>query len=181
MSHFPQKSNHGTTTQRPTLAAADKGYEYFDVTLGYPVWWDGAAWVEAAAPGQVATVEFSGASQSIDEQGAPPTSINMIRVTTSDLAVTEEDIVVSIVDAGTGSAVAPGQYVAGPWGVTIPAGTAHNALVAFSFSHVQDPAEVPAIPPDVDIDIEIDLLTSLQTTAIGPANAMTINLFHFEA
>lgn len=39
----------GTTAQRPaTLTATnDVGFEYFDTTLGKPVWWKGATWVDA--------------------------------------------------------------------------------------------------------------------------------------
>lgn len=37
----------GTTTQRPTLVADDAGYQYFDTTLGKPIWWKGTAWVDA--------------------------------------------------------------------------------------------------------------------------------------
>jgi hypothetical protein len=35
----------GTTAQRPTVRPT--GYAYFDTTLGQPVWWDGATWVDA--------------------------------------------------------------------------------------------------------------------------------------
>lgn len=38
-------SGSGTTANRPTGVAA--GYQYFDTTLGYPIFWDGAAWVDA--------------------------------------------------------------------------------------------------------------------------------------
>jgi hypothetical protein len=37
----------GTTAARPTLAAADLGYTYFDTTLNSPIWWSGSAWVDA--------------------------------------------------------------------------------------------------------------------------------------
>jgi hypothetical protein len=37
----------GTTAQRPTLAASVVGYFYFDTTLGKPIWWKGAVWVDA--------------------------------------------------------------------------------------------------------------------------------------
>lgn len=36
----------GTTAQRPTLRPI--GFAYFDTTLGRPVWWNGAAWVDGA-------------------------------------------------------------------------------------------------------------------------------------
>lgn len=35
----------GTTAQRPT--ATTVGFQYFDTTLGKPVWWKGAVWVDA--------------------------------------------------------------------------------------------------------------------------------------
>lgn len=35
----------GTTAQRPT--AVSVGFMYFDTTLGKPVWWKGAVWVDA--------------------------------------------------------------------------------------------------------------------------------------
>jgi hypothetical protein len=34
----------GTTGNRPS---AQVGMEYFDTTLGYPVWWNGSAWIDA--------------------------------------------------------------------------------------------------------------------------------------
>lgn len=36
----------GTTTERPTLVTDDAGYQYFDTTLGKPIWWNGTAWVD---------------------------------------------------------------------------------------------------------------------------------------
>lgn len=170
----------GTTLNRP--AAVPVGFEYFDTDLGYPVYWDGAGWVEAAPPPavQTATVEFAVGALTIDHTAPSPFTLNAaIRVTTSDGQVTEEDITVEISDLGTGSAVAPGQYAAGPYSVLIPAGTAHNATVNWDFAHVQDPAEVPAIPPDVAVDVEITDLTSLQATAIGAQATATVNLLFF--
>lgn len=38
----------GGTGKRPTLPAASAGFPYFDTTLGFPVWWNGTAWVNAA-------------------------------------------------------------------------------------------------------------------------------------
>lgn len=35
----------GTTAARPTTRSL--GYMYFDTTLGKPIWWNGAAWVDA--------------------------------------------------------------------------------------------------------------------------------------
>ena len=40
-------ADSGTTALRPTLASDDIGYEYFDTTLGLPVWWDGSDWLDA--------------------------------------------------------------------------------------------------------------------------------------
>lgn len=39
----------GTTGQRPTslLTTSDKGFTYFDTTLGKPVYWNGSGWVNA--------------------------------------------------------------------------------------------------------------------------------------
>lgn len=37
----------GVTTARPTLTSANKGFEYFDETLSYPIWWNGSNWVNA--------------------------------------------------------------------------------------------------------------------------------------
>lgn len=166
----------GTTLNRP--AAVPVGFEYFDTDLGYPVYWDGAGWVEAAPPApQTATVAFNAASLNVDHTAPSPFTINgALKVTTSDLAVTEEDITVEISDLGTGSAVDPGQYASGPYSVVIPAGTAHNATINWNFAHVADPAEVPEIPPDVDVDVEITNLTSVQATAIGAQATATVNL-----
>jgi len=46
MSYAPIKAHSGATAARPTLGADDIGFEYFDTTLGVPVWWDGADWVD---------------------------------------------------------------------------------------------------------------------------------------
>lgn len=35
----------GTTANRPVTVSV--GFMYFDTTLGLPIWWDGAAWVDA--------------------------------------------------------------------------------------------------------------------------------------
>ncbi len=41
-------SESGLTVARPgTLGAGDAGYQFFDTTLGQPIWWDGSAWVDA--------------------------------------------------------------------------------------------------------------------------------------
>lgn len=37
----------GTTANRPTIFSGYVGVEYFDTTLGLPVWWKGAVWVDA--------------------------------------------------------------------------------------------------------------------------------------
>lgn len=39
--------DYGTTAQRPPAAANALGQTYFDTTLGYPIWWDGGAWIDA--------------------------------------------------------------------------------------------------------------------------------------
>lgn len=41
---------NGSSAERPTLSARDKGYLYFDQTLassGQPIWWNGTNWVDA--------------------------------------------------------------------------------------------------------------------------------------
>jgi len=38
--------DNGITGERPTVTAI--GYQYFDVTLGYPIWWNGTNWVNAS-------------------------------------------------------------------------------------------------------------------------------------
>ena len=46
---LPSTLGVGTTAKRPTgLGAAHTGGFYFDTTLGYPVWWTGAAWHNGA-------------------------------------------------------------------------------------------------------------------------------------
>jgi len=41
------EARSGPTTERPVGADLRVGRSYFDTTLGYPVWWDGADWVDA--------------------------------------------------------------------------------------------------------------------------------------
>lgn len=36
----------GTTSERPTLASGDAGFQYFDTTLGKAIIWTGSAWIE---------------------------------------------------------------------------------------------------------------------------------------
>lgn len=36
----------GLTANRPTVRPV--GFEYFDTTLGIPIWWDGTNWVNAS-------------------------------------------------------------------------------------------------------------------------------------
>lgn len=36
----------GTTVARPTIHAV--GDTYFDTTIGLPIWWNGANWINAA-------------------------------------------------------------------------------------------------------------------------------------
>ena len=38
-------SYSGTTEKR--LSGVDVGFQYFDTTLGKPIWWNGSAWVDA--------------------------------------------------------------------------------------------------------------------------------------
>ncbi len=37
----------GKTSARPALNATDAGFQFFDTTLGKPVWWNGSRWVDA--------------------------------------------------------------------------------------------------------------------------------------
>lgn len=39
--------DYGTTTQRPTTNL-QVGQQFFDTTLGYPIWWKGSVWVNAS-------------------------------------------------------------------------------------------------------------------------------------
>lgn len=41
--------NKGTSKERPRLKEGNsmKGYQYFDMTLGKPIWWNGSSWVDA--------------------------------------------------------------------------------------------------------------------------------------
>ena len=39
--------DYGTKTQRPT-ANQQTGQQFFDTTLGYPIWWNGTKWVNAS-------------------------------------------------------------------------------------------------------------------------------------
>ena len=39
--------DYGTTAQRPT-ANQQIGQQFFDTTLGYPIWWNGTKWVNAS-------------------------------------------------------------------------------------------------------------------------------------
>jgi hypothetical protein len=41
----------GPTTSRPALSSSYAGTQYFDTTLGLPIWWAGTAWVNAAGVG----------------------------------------------------------------------------------------------------------------------------------
>jgi hypothetical protein len=38
----------GTTLERPVFPVPLIGFVYFDTTVGFPIWWDGAIWVDAA-------------------------------------------------------------------------------------------------------------------------------------
>jgi hypothetical protein len=37
--------NTGVTSQRP--GNADNGFQFFDMTLRKPIWWNGSSWVDA--------------------------------------------------------------------------------------------------------------------------------------
>jgi hypothetical protein len=41
-----QSVNSGTSASRPVVTTV--GYQYFDATLGKPIWWKGSNWVDAA-------------------------------------------------------------------------------------------------------------------------------------
>lgn len=44
---FPNVSHRGTSTQRPNvLTSDDYGFEYFDTTLGKPIYWNGYSWID---------------------------------------------------------------------------------------------------------------------------------------
>ena len=36
-----------TNITRPILTEIDKGYQYFDITLNKPIWWDGTKWIDS--------------------------------------------------------------------------------------------------------------------------------------
>lgn len=38
---------HGATSERPSLSSTQAGFVFFDTTIGKPIWWDGASWVDA--------------------------------------------------------------------------------------------------------------------------------------
>jgi hypothetical protein len=40
----------GTTVNRPK-SPLQTGQQYFDTTLGYPIWWSGSKWVNASGTG----------------------------------------------------------------------------------------------------------------------------------
>lgn len=43
----PDLLKQGTTSERPTLTAEIRGYQYYDSTLKKPIWWDGTNWKDA--------------------------------------------------------------------------------------------------------------------------------------
>lgn len=46
---YTDAQNIGATTARPVFeSGTHKGFQYFDETLGQPIWWTGSAWVDAA-------------------------------------------------------------------------------------------------------------------------------------
>lgn len=56
--------DHGVTANRPSAGSGATGAAYFDETLGKPIWWDGAEWVEAtgetagSAPGTMTAARY---------------------------------------------------------------------------------------------------------------------------
>lgn len=38
----------GTTGNRPALTSAHTGFQYYDTSVGKPIWWNGSAWRDAA-------------------------------------------------------------------------------------------------------------------------------------
>jgi len=38
----------GTTLERPVFPVPLLGFIYFDTDVGFPIWWNGAIWVDAA-------------------------------------------------------------------------------------------------------------------------------------
>ena len=46
----PAKTNNkhvGTTEERPSFDNIRTGFQYFDITLGKPIWYNGTEWVDA--------------------------------------------------------------------------------------------------------------------------------------
>jgi hypothetical protein len=44
---FGSKPQSGTTAQRPSSSLVGQGSQYFDTTLGKPIWSAGASWKDA--------------------------------------------------------------------------------------------------------------------------------------
>lgn len=42
--NYPTK---GTTVNRPTLSVSYNGFQYYDITLNKPIWWNGSSWVDS--------------------------------------------------------------------------------------------------------------------------------------
>lgn len=40
-----QNTNFGTTNQKPSLSEEDTGFQYYDITINKPVWWNGIEWI----------------------------------------------------------------------------------------------------------------------------------------
>lgn len=38
---------YGSTSERPSLISSDKGFMFYDATLGKPIWWNGTRWIDA--------------------------------------------------------------------------------------------------------------------------------------
>lgn len=47
LDNAPPKIRVGTTTERPTGGNLRVGEQFFDISLGIPIWHDGADWIDA--------------------------------------------------------------------------------------------------------------------------------------
>lgn len=37
----------GTTAERPTITVNEQGFQYYDITINKPIWWNGTNWIDA--------------------------------------------------------------------------------------------------------------------------------------
>lgn len=153
---FIQPAISGPTANRPIWTADDVGFEYFDTDLGVPLVWNGAAWklADGADPAtlQGITVEFDQAAFDV-EASSPGNGAIAVKVTTSDLAVTERDIHVDVKTLLTGTAVDGVNFNAGPpQTVVIPAGTpSGNTITTATIDYIEDS---PNLPKTVNLELE---------------------------